>query len=168
MTAADATVAVRAIDDRAVERFLYREARLADEHDYAAWEALWTDDGVYWVPAAGAMDDPTRMAIIHDNRQRITTRVRQLQTGRRHAQAPPSRLRRIVSNIEIHAPATADVDIRVEANFVLVEARETGTVTWAGRVEYRLRPAADGLRLSFKRVDLVDRPWVVATLGFLI
>ena len=31
--------------------FLYREARLADEARYAEWLALWTDDGVYWVPA---------------------------------------------------------------------------------------------------------------------
>ena len=25
----------------------------ADEHDYDAWEALWTDDALYWVPAGG-------------------------------------------------------------------------------------------------------------------
>ena len=36
---------------KAVVDFLYREARLADEARYAEWEALWTDDGVYWVPA---------------------------------------------------------------------------------------------------------------------
>ncbi len=35
-----------------VEQFLYREARYADEHDYDAWEALWTDDALYWVPVA--------------------------------------------------------------------------------------------------------------------
>ena len=36
-------------DYRAVEDFLYREARLADEARYADWLALWTDDGVYEV-----------------------------------------------------------------------------------------------------------------------
>ena len=35
------------------EQFVYREARLADSHDYDGWEALWTDDAVYWVPAGG-------------------------------------------------------------------------------------------------------------------
>ena len=34
----------------AVTAFIYKEARLQDEHQYDAWEALWTDDGVYWVP----------------------------------------------------------------------------------------------------------------------
>jgi len=33
------------LDLRQIEQFLYREARYADEHDYDAWEALWTDDG---------------------------------------------------------------------------------------------------------------------------
>ena len=154
--------------ERSIERFLFREARLADEHDYAGWEALWTDDGVYWVPAAGALDDATRMAIIHDNRHRISTRVRQLETGRRYAQTPPSRLRRIVSNIEVMGAGADSIDVLVEANFVLLEGRETGTETWGGRVEYHLRLVDDGWRLAFKRVDLVNRPWVVATLGFII
>ena len=34
--------------------FLYLEARLADESDYDGWEALWTDDAIYWVPAGRA------------------------------------------------------------------------------------------------------------------
>lgn len=42
------------VDIRDVEAFLYREARYADENDYDAWEALWTDDAIYWVPAADA------------------------------------------------------------------------------------------------------------------
>ena len=36
-----------------VQAFIFKEARLQDEHQYEAWEALWTDDGVYWVPANG-------------------------------------------------------------------------------------------------------------------
>lgn len=156
------------VDERAVERFLYREARLADEHDYAGWESLWTDDGVYWVPASGPVDDPDRMAIVHDNRHRIATRVKQLQTGRRHAQSPPSRLCRVVSNIEIVGPVGGTDDLRVDANVVLLEARAEGTTTWGGRVEYHLRPTDDGWRLSFKRIDLVNRPWDVPTLAFLL
>ena len=87
---------------RAVEQFVYREARLCDEQRYDEWEALWTDDGVYWVPANGDDTDPTtQMSILFDNRSRIATRINQLQTGKRHAQSPPSRLCRIVSNVEL-------------------------------------------------------------------
>src|SRR6266700_708521 len=86
----------------AVAAFLYKEARFQDEHRYEAWEALWTDDGVYWVPANGADIDPEKeMSIIYDNRSRISLRIKQLLTGKRHTQTPQSRLRRLVSNIEL-------------------------------------------------------------------
>src|SRR3954463_16557845 len=110
---------------REVEQFLFREARLADEGDYDGWEALWTDDAVYWVPANGDDIDPaTQMSIIFDNRSRIALRVRQLKSDRRHAQNPRSRLRRILGNIEILGVDPADGvggDVVVGANFFIYE-----------------------------------------------
>jgi 3-phenylpropionate/cinnamic acid dioxygenase small subunit len=148
-----------------IEQFLYREARLADEGAYDAWEALWTDDGVYWVPAEG--DDPDRcVSIIYDNRSRIALRVRQLKTGKRHAQTPPSSVRRLISNVEVLGEAGDDV--LVGANFLAIESRPRGTVTWAGRSEYRLRREAGALRLVRKTVILVDRDRALPTMGFLI
>ena len=55
---AETTVDDVALTRTEVEDFLYREARLADENDYDGWEALWTDDAVYWVPADSAEIDP--------------------------------------------------------------------------------------------------------------
>lgn len=152
---------------REVEQFIYREARLADDHDYEAWEALWTDDAVYWVPANGDEPDPhTQMSIIFDNRSRIATRIKQLRTGKRHAQTPPSRLRRIVSNIELLGREGADV--LAGANFVVYESRERGVAPWAGRSEYRLRHSEDGWRMARKKVVLVDNDRALFTLAFLL
>jgi benzoate/toluate 1,2-dioxygenase subunit beta len=150
-----------------IEQFIYREARLADEHDYDAWEALWTDDAVYWVPYAGDDIDPERqMSIIYDNRARIGTRVKQLKTGKRHAQSPPSRVRRIVSNVELLGEQ--DGDVLAGANFVAYESRERGITLWAGRSEYRLRRAGNSLRMAAKKVVLVDNDRPLHTLAFLI
>src|SRR3989344_2918187 len=78
-----------------VTQFIYREARLQDEHQYDAWESLWADDGVYWVPANGDDIDPEKkMSILYDNRSRIALRIRQYHTGKRFSQTPQSRLRR--------------------------------------------------------------------------
>jgi benzoate/toluate 1,2-dioxygenase subunit beta len=152
---------------RQVEQFIYREARLADEHDYDAWEALWTDDALYWVPAGGDLSVPAeRMSVIYDNRSRISTRLAQLRTGRRHAQDPPSQLRRVISNIEI--TGEDDGDIIAAANFIAAESRERGVELWAGRVIYRLRPAGDDLRMAGKQVLLVNRDQALPTLAFLI
>jgi 3-phenylpropionate/cinnamic acid dioxygenase small subunit len=152
---------------REVEQFIYREARLADEHEYDAWEALWTDDAVYWVPAGSADVDPDRqVSIIYDNRSRIATRIKQLQTGKRHAQNPPSRLRHIASNVELGS-VDGD-DILAWANFVVYESRDRGMTVWAGRCEYRLRRTDEGWRMSAKTVLLVDADRPLPTLSFLI
>lgn len=151
---------------REVEAFIFREARLADEHQYAEWESLWADDGHYWVPAADIENPDTAMSVINDNRSRIRTRIAQLETGRRYSQSPPSRLARTISNIEIHSEV-AD-EFCVTAAFTLVEATTRGRHVWAGRVNYLLRDSPDGLKMSYKCVDLVDRQFDLPTLAFLI
>lgn len=153
-----------------VEQFIYREARLQDERRYDDWESLWTDDAIYWVPANGADIDPTRqMSILFDNRSRIATRIKQLHTGKRHSQTPPSDLRRLVSNVELVDPhPELPDDIAVGANFLVVESRERGTTFWAGRSEYVLRRVDGELRMARKKVVLVDNDRPVHTLSFLI
>jgi 3-phenylpropionate/cinnamic acid dioxygenase small subunit len=159
-------------DRSEVEQFLYREARFVDESDYDSWEALWTDDALYWVPANGADDQPgNQMAIICDNRSRIGTRLKQIRTGKRYAQAPPSNMRRLLTNIEFLGGRTnpaGGVDLEVGANFMLLESRARGTHLWGGRTTYRLRRTDDGLRLVYKKVVLVDNDRPLPTLGFLI
>jgi benzoate/toluate 1,2-dioxygenase beta subunit len=159
-------------DHYEVEQFLYRETRLADEGDYDAWEALWTDDALYWVPIGGEGGDPRRqMSVIYDNRSRISTRLKQLRTGKRYAQAPPSNLRRLLSNIEFlggRDNPNGGADLEVGANFLAIESRSRGTQLWGGRATYRLRRQDGGFRLAYKKVVLVDNDQPIPTLGFLI
>ena len=155
------------LDLRQIEQFVYREARYADEHDYDAWEALWTDDALYWVPAGGDLTEPgAAMSVIYDNRSRITTRLNQLRTGRRYAQSPPSSLRRMISNVEVIG--REGTDVLVGANFMLAESRDRGVEIWAGRTTYRLRRVDGELRLAAKQVLLVNRDQPLPTLAFLI
>lgn len=154
---------------REVEQFIYREARYADESRYDDWEALWTDDALYWVPVGGEDPDPTTtMSVIYDNRSRIGTRIKQYHTGKRHSQTPVSRLRRMISNVELLDPPDDSEDIAAGCNFLIVESRERGITQWAGRAEYRLRRTDDGLRMAYKKVVLVDNDRPLPTLAFLI
>jgi benzoate/toluate 1,2-dioxygenase subunit beta len=157
---------------REVEQFLFREARLADENDYDGWEALWTDDAIYWVPVDGEGGHPrTTVSIIYDNRSRISTRMKQVRTGKRYAQAPPSTLRRIIGNVELlggRENAGGAVDLEVGANFLAMESRPRGTHLWGGRTTYRLRRVDGEIRLAYKKVVLVDNEQAVPTLGFLV
>jgi 3-phenylpropionate/cinnamic acid dioxygenase small subunit len=158
-------------DHRAVADFLYREARLADEARYAEWLALWTDDGVYWVPATTEPDpDPERqLSHVYDNRARIETRVKLLQTGVRYSQEPASRMRRLVSNIEVEAADGGE--LVAGSNFLLAElAVQAGRELhwWAGRATHRLRRVDGQLHMSRKTVVLVNAAEPLPNLAFLI
>jgi 3-phenylpropionate/cinnamic acid dioxygenase small subunit len=152
----------------AVTAFIYREARLQDEHQYEAWEALWTDDGVYWVPANGDDIDPEKeMSIIYDNRSRIALRVKQLLTGKHFTQTPQSRLRHLVSNIELMDQDVGG-DIAVASNSLVFESSLRDDTIWAARNEYRLRYVDGELRMAYKKVTLVNNDKALYTLSFLI
>lgn len=153
-----------------IEAFIFREARLADEGDYESWEALVTDDMHYWVPFGRADYEPgTRMSYINDNRARLATRIRQLMTGHRHAQTPPSPMRRLISNVELLE--RAESEYLVAGNFALYElsAQATREVRlWAGRTTWRLRRTPQGLRMCRKVVELVNSTEPQPTLAIII
>jgi 3-phenylpropionate/cinnamic acid dioxygenase small subunit len=150
-----------------VSQFLYREARLQDTHAYDDWEALWTDDAIYWIPANGDDIDPeSQMSIVYDNRSRIGVRIRQFHTGKRHTQTPRSRLGRVLSNIEI-VGQDGD-DIRVAANAMIFESNLRADTVWGTRNEYVLRRTPEGLRMARKKVVLVNNDKALYTLSFLV
>jgi benzoate/toluate 1,2-dioxygenase beta subunit len=165
----DTAIAVQEISLREVEAFLFLEARYADEHRYSKWEDLWTEDALYWVPAIDDDADPTTtMSIIFDNRSRIGTRIKQLHTGKRHAQNPASRLRHLITNVELLSGDGDTHEIEVGANFLVYESRERGVTLWAGRSQWVLRRTEDGLRIARKKVMLVNNDRALNTLAFLI
>ncbi|MBX3498523.1 MAG: aromatic-ring-hydroxylating dioxygenase subunit beta [Alphaproteobacteria bacterium] len=149
-----------------VMQFIYREARLQDEHEYEAWEALWAEDAIYWIPAGDTIDPDKSMSIVYDNRSRIALRVKQLLTGRHFSQSPRSALRRVVSNVEVIA---ADGDtVRAAANAMLFESNIKGETLWASRNEYTLRRAGDDFLMARKKVDLVNKDKALFSMAFLM
>ena len=151
-----------------VTQFIYREARLQDDHCYDAWEALWTDDGIYWIPANGEGGDPEQeMSIVYDNRSRIALRVAQFHTGKRFSQTPRSRLRRIVSNIEILS-IDGMGQVVVTSNAMVFESGRRGDTIWASRNEYKLRREGEALRMALKKVVLVNNQTALYSMAFLI
>ena len=156
---------------RAVEAFLYTEARLADEARYAEWEALWEDDAIYWVPAhPGGDTDPRRqMSHIYDNRSRLATRIKLLQSGYRYSQEPASFMRRLISNIEIEKTDTGE--FVVGSNFLLLELSVQARHDlrqWGGRTIHKLRWVDGRLKMFWKQVLLVNAAEPLPNLTFLI
>jgi 3-phenylpropionate/cinnamic acid dioxygenase small subunit len=93
-------------------------------------------------------------------------RIRQLKTGRRFSQTPPSRLRRLVSNVEVLEDDGHE--LHAGCNVMIFETQTRGDVLWAARTEYRLRRVDGGLRMARKTVRLVNNAEPLYSMAFLI
>lgn len=144
----------------AVEQFLFREARLLDDGRFDDWLALFADDALYWMPAretrAKREDELTRpgeLAIFEDDKQFLGERIRRLEGGLAHAEMPPSRTRRLVTNVEIVAEEAGEVEVR--SNFILFQARrESSEIFYVGSRTDRLRRAGDSFKIARRKIVL--------------
>lgn len=149
------------------EQFLYLEARLMDGNAYDAWYALWAEDALYWLPCNLDDYDPTRhVSLVYEDHAGLKDRIDRLNSGQAWAQDPKSRLARVVGNIEC-ADTDAD-EIEVHSAFNITACRNGRIEVIAGRNLHRLRKTPEGLRMTYKKVVLVDNDEVMSNLTFLI
>jgi len=150
-----------------IERFLFYEARLMDEHRYDEWLALWSDPALYWVPSNSDEIDPRReVSLIYDDHVRLQLRVSRLKSGFAHAQEPKSRMRRLISNVEVDE--TGDGEVIANSNFMLAELRRGRQDLFAGRSTHRLRPHNGSFKMVSKKVLLINNDEPIDNLTFLI
>lgn len=143
------------VSREAVEDFLYHEAALLDAWDLDAWMDLLTEDAIYLVPPNDVPDgDPdTTLFIIADDIDRIRGRVKRLQSPDAHAEFPPSRTRRLITNVRILDQD--DASVAVTANFSVHRFRRGGKGgEYVGRYIYRLQKSDGGLRIAERRAIL--------------
>jgi benzoate/toluate 1,2-dioxygenase beta subunit len=156
MNAGAGPAAAKGVAD-AVAAFLYREARLLDERRFEEWRELFAADGVYWVPARAEQTDPLHeVSIFYDDPVMMAARIRRLRHPRIHAETPPTRAARTVSNIEVSPPG-ADGVVEARSVLLMTEFRAGAQTLYHGHVTWRLVPVAEvEFRIRLKRVDLVN------------
>ena len=158
------------LEQHRIEQFLFREARLIDERRFAEWEQLWDPDGVYWVPANGDSTDPQRdVSLIYDNRSRLHSRIERYAGGKAFSQQPPPRTAHIVANVLIGPDGEGNDDTRVVRSTVQVaESRPGFRVDWVGLTTHHLIERDGELRITVKKVVLVDNDQELTTIDFLL
>lgn len=140
---------------REVEEFLFLEARLLDERRFDDWMALFTDDGVYWVPASPGQQSPfDELSIYYEDRTLMDVRIRRLQNPETHAQIPPSRTRHLVANVVV--ADAGDDGLEARSKLVMFEYRDDRQIVFAADCRHMLRRHGDGFKIASKRVDLVN------------
>jgi p-cumate 2,3-dioxygenase subunit beta len=139
---------------QAIEDFLYEEAALLDEWRLDEWLELLTEDASYEVPSTDSPDgDPQHtLSLIADDKTRIRSRVAQLLGKSAWAENPPSRTRRMISNVRIRR--IEGEAIEVTANFVVYRLRFEQMDTYVGRYEYSLVQRDGRLKIRARKAIL--------------
>lgn len=145
-----------------VEEFLYHEAELLDSKRYQAWLDLLTDDIHYWIPirrttTAKEIDkeftQPGGVAFFDENLNSLKMRIARMEAGRAWAEDPPSRTRRLITNVKIKG--IEEDNIAVQSNFLLYRTRlDSEEDSWIGRREEVVRRVDGGLKLAQRHIYL--------------
>ena len=138
-----------------VEDFLYAEADLLDSWKLDEWLTLLTEDAAYYVPPNDKPDADHRATLftIADDMVRLRERVIRLKDPNCHAEYPPSRTRRMITNVRITG-VEGDA-VAVAANFVVYRHRRGEPVReFIGRYRYRLRRIGGVLKIAERRAIL--------------
>ena len=149
-----------------VEEFLFLEADVLDSRRYEDWLDLLTEDIHYWMPVrrtttARDVDreftQPGGVAFFDDDFATLKMRVDRMLLGRAWAEDPPSRTRRLITNVRV---VTGDgrgegAEVTVASNFQLYRTRlDSEEDSWIGRREDVLRRVDGAFRLARRHVFL--------------
>ncbi|HEY3115805.1 MAG TPA: 3-phenylpropionate/cinnamic acid dioxygenase subunit beta [Chloroflexota bacterium] len=145
-----------------VEQFLYAEASLLDEHRFRDWLDLWTQDAHYWMPlriTVGADQTGQEWTQAHENsyfdddKPMLEQRVAKLETGFAWSEDPPSRTRRLLSNVRVREEGPGQ--IIASCNFIVYRNRlATDEDWWVGRREDTLRQDDGEWKISERKIFL--------------
>ena len=136
-----------------IEDFLYHEAALLDAWRLDEWLALLTEDATYRVPSNDApqADPASALFTIADDMHRLRGRVTRLKDPHAHAEFPPSRTRRMISNVRV----LERQPLVVEANFIVHRFRANESVRqYVGRYRYELQLKEGKIRIRSREAVL--------------
>ncbi len=139
-----------------VEQFLYRQSDFLDRKLWQEWIDLFTDDGVYWVPA-----DPAHKhwdgvpSIFAEDRNLMTVRMLRVLHPDAWSQRPLWETNHVVSNVSI-AKANKNGDLEVTSRFHMLELRRDDVRHFAGKYTHRLKKTTKGYAIKLQRVDMTN------------
>ena len=141
---------------REIEQLLYRQAEYLDARDWQSFIDLFTDDGLYWMPASPEQTTGDGVpSIFYEDRDLMTVRMRRL--GHPHAWSQKTEwgTSHVVGNVTIEQVAPSG-DAIVRSRFHMMEFRNDTARHFAGSYVHDLKKTKTGYRIKRQRVDMVN------------
>ena len=152
---------------REIEDFFHKEADLLDGREYDQWLHLLTEDVVYWMPMRKNVSYADRdkditaeddVAWLHDDKETLTKRVKQIQTGLHWADEPISRVSHVITNIRLTEPIATlgeGAKATTTCRFIVYRNRlESETDFLVGRREDTLTRVQGELKIARRKIIL--------------
>ncbi|MFB4319999.1 aromatic-ring-hydroxylating dioxygenase subunit beta [Actinomadura sp. 21ATH] len=135
-----------------VEDFLYAEADLLDAWRYDDWLALFEPGARFEIPATDwtGTSPHASGSFVCDDWDLLRARVKRLKSRKAHAENPPSRTHRMISNVRLREHDEPGL-LRVTAAFIVHRARDGEFDAYVGRYDHLLVPGDGGLRFRLRR-----------------
>jgi len=133
------------------------EARLLDEARYDEWNALFTEDGIYWVPLTP--DQPEGLdhtSHLYEDKLLRDLRVQRLKSPRAFSQQPKSRSHHLLQTPSVERFEPTANRFVTRCQFHYTEAQNDEVNFFVGTVHHHLCVRDGVLRIALKRVDLLN------------
>ena len=137
--------------------FVVQEARLLDAKRFEEWNALFTDDAIYWVPLVPDQEDGlNHTSHLYEDKLLRTLRVERLKSPRAFSQQPPSRCHHLLQTpaVEAFEPEANRYVTRTEFHYT--ESQGDELQFYVGTVFHHLTLQDGVLRMTLKRVNLLN------------
>lgn len=149
-----------------VTEFIGYEADLLDHKGYQEWLSLWTEEGLYIVPAdLKATDHLNTLNLALDDADMRRMRVARLENGESVSALSVGETVRMMSRVRILE--AGDEVVIARCAMTLNELRHGKLVSYPANVEYILRRAGDGFRMEQKVVKLLHADGFLRTVSFI-
>jgi 3-phenylpropionate/cinnamic acid dioxygenase small subunit len=143
--------------DKDLIDFVVAEARMLDELRFNDWLGLFTDDGIYWMPAEWEQTDSKLVgSLMYEDKLLLSVRVERLKGQRTFSQRPKSRCHHVLQTPQVDARDDAAGEYRVWTPFHYVETRLDDQNLYAAWAKHTLVLVDGRLRIKLKRVDVVN------------
>ena len=151
------------------EAFLFHEADLLERWRLDDWHGLFLADGRYEIPA---LDDPDGDAsssqfFVADDAELLVARITRLKSRNAHAENPPSRTHRMISNVTVGGGPDDD-SVCVGANFIVHRLRDGQIDVFCGWYRHVVVPTGAGPRFRLRRVIVASERLRQGRLSFVL
>ncbi|MFM9971571.1 MAG: aromatic-ring-hydroxylating dioxygenase subunit beta [Burkholderiales bacterium] len=151
-----------------VEQFLYQEASLLEDNQFGEWLDLLSPEVRYWMPvrsnrqpqsnseADNSGEAGAGFSYYDDDKSSLTQRVRRIETGIAHAEAPLSVTQRLITNVRVLPGANGNELLAHSSFLVYQERRGRHGATFIGKRRDTLRRDGEALKIALRRIDLAQ------------